>query len=94
MSISYALELHLIVSICQSTTLVLTQWIPVTVCYKAQSLRDDIKSSGTFAIFTRLKIERGDQGHITEKITTKIKTVEDIDVKITQNDLGGNRDRK
>ena len=59
------------------------------------SLRDDIKSSGKFAILTRLKIEGGGgQRHITEKIPLKIQGVEDIDVKMTQNDLEGNRNRK
>ncbi len=58
-------------------------------------LWDEIKSSGKFAIFTRLKIEGGGgQRHITEKLPLKIQTVEDIDVKMTQNDLEGNRDRK
>ncbi len=62
---------------------------------KIDLVRDDIKSSGKFAIFTRLKIEGGgDQGHITEKLPLKIQTVEDIDVKGIQNDLEGNRDRK
>ena len=32
--------------------------------------------------------------HISEKLPLKIQTVEDIDVKMTQNDLEGNRDRK
>ncbi len=36
----------------------------------------------------------GGQRHITEKLPLKIQTVEDIDVKTTQNDLEGNRDRK
>ncbi len=59
------------------------------------SLRDDIKSSGKFAIFTRLKIEGGGgQRQISEKLPLKIQIVEDIDIKITQNDLEGNRDRK
>ena len=34
------------------------------------------------------------QRHITEKLPLKIQTVEDIDVKMTQNDLEGNRDSK
>ena len=43
--------------------------------------RDDIKSSGIFAIFTRLKL-RG-QRHIMDKLPLKIQTAEDIDVKMT-----------
>ncbi len=63
--------------------------------YDIMLLRDDIKSSGKFVIFTRLKIEGGGgQRHITEKIPLKIQTVEDIDDKMTKNDLEGNRDRK
>ncbi len=55
------------------------------------SLRDDIKSSGKFAIFTRRKIEGGvGQRHIMEKLPLKIQIVEDIDedidVKMTQSD--------
>ncbi len=58
-------------------------------------VRDDIKSSGKFAIFTRLKIEwGGGRKHNSEILPLKIQTVEDIDVKMTQNDMEGNRDRK
>ena len=58
-------------------------------------IRDDIKSSGKFAILSYLKIERGGgQRHITEKLQLKIKTLEDVHVKMTQNDLEGNRNRK
>ena len=47
-------------------------------------LRDDIKSSGKFAIFSYLKIEGGGgPRQITEKWHLKIKTVEYIDVKMT-----------
>ncbi len=57
-------------------------------------LRDDIKSSGKFAIFSYLKIEGGGgQMQITEKLQIKIKTVEDIDVNMTQTDLEGSRKR-
>ncbi len=60
-----------------------------------KSLRDHIKSFGKFAIFTRLRIEGGGgQRHITEKLPLKIQTVDDIDAKITKNDLEGNRDRQ
>ena len=42
----------------------------------SQYIRDDIQSSGKFAIFTRLKIEGGrGQRHITEKIPLKIQSV-------------------
>ncbi len=59
------------------------------------AIRDDIKCSGKLAIFTILKIEGGGgQSHITEELPLKIQTVEGIDVKKTQNDLKGNRDRK
>ncbi len=54
-----------------------------------------IKSSGKFPIFTKLKTEdAGGQRHIREKLPLKIQTVEDIDVKMTQNALEGNRDGK
>ncbi len=56
-------------------------------------LRDDFKSSDKFAIFTRLKIEGGSKAHYG-KITTKKTVVKITDVKTTQNDLEGNRDRK
>ncbi len=46
-----------------------------------QNLRDDIKSSGKFAIFSYLKIEGG-QRHITEKLQLKIQIAEVIDVKL------------
>ncbi len=56
-------------------------------------VRDDIKSPGKFAIFTRLKTEGGGgPRHISEKLPLKIQIVKDIDVKITLNDLEGNRD--
>ncbi len=58
-------------------------------------LRNDIKSSGKFAIFSHLKIEGGGgQRHITEKLQLKIQTVEDIDVKLTQKYLAGDKDGK
>ena len=58
-------------------------------------VRDDIKSSGKLAIFTRLKIDGGGgQRHITEKLPLKIQTVEGIDVKMTQNDFEGNKEKK
>ncbi len=51
-------------------------------------LRDDIKSSGKFAIFSYLKIEGGGGLRlIAEKWQLKIKTIYYIDVKMTQNDL-------
>ena len=51
-------------------------------------LRDDIKSSGKFAIFSYLKIEGGGGLRlITEKWQLKIKTIHYVDVKMTQNDL-------
>ncbi len=62
---------------------------------KRLPIRDEIKKSGKFAIFTRLKIEGvGGQRHIMEKLPLKIQTVKDFDGKMTQNDLEGNRDRK
>ncbi len=46
--------------------------------------RDDIKSSGKFAIVSDLKIEGGGgRRQITEEWHLKIKTVQCIDVKIT-----------
>ena len=42
-------------------------------------LRDDIKSSGKFAIFARLKIEGGwGQRHITEKLPLKSKLLKTL----------------
>ncbi len=68
--------------------------ILVNVRYRKILVRDEIKSSGKFAIFTRLKIEGGGgQMHISEKLPLKIQTVEYIDVKMTQNDLDCNRDK-
>ena len=57
-------------------------------------LRDDIKSSGEFEIFTSLKIEGEGVKGTLRKNYHKNPTVEDIYVKITQNDLECNRDRK
>ncbi len=56
-------------------------------------LRDDIHSFSKFTILTGLKIEgAGVKGTLRKKISLKIKTVEDIEVKITQNDLESKRD--
>ena len=61
------------------------------------TIRDDIKNSSKFTIFTRLKTEGlGYERHFMEKLPLKIQiqAVEEIDVKMTQNDLECNRDRK
>ncbi len=48
-------------------------------------VRDDIKSYGEFAIFIYLKTEawRESKANYGKKLHLKIKTVEDIDVKMT-----------
>ena len=56
--------------------------VPQWNCCGKNGIRDDIKSSGKFTIFARLKIEGGGgQRHIREKLPLKIQTVEDIYVK-------------
>ncbi len=59
-----------------------------TLSPKSNAVRDDIKSSGKFTIFSYLKIEggRGSEAHYG-KMATKIKTIHYIFVKMTQNDL-------
>ncbi len=58
-------------------------------------VRDDIKRSGKFAIFSYLKIDGGGGLRlITEKWQLMIKTIHYIDVKMTQNDLQCNKDGK
>ncbi len=57
----------------------LTLYFHIDISLLIISLRDHIKSSGKFTIFTRLKTEGGGgQSHITEKLPLKIQTVEDI----------------
>ena len=60
----------------------------IPVINERNALRDDIKNSGKFAIFSYLKIEGGGGLRlITEKCQLKIKTIHYIEVKMTQNDL-------
>ena len=62
---------------------------------KAGHLRDDIKSSGKFAIFSYLEISwGGGRRQITGKWHLKIKTAEYINVKMIEKDLECNKDRK
>ena len=65
--------------------LILNHWVLISQCMQfMKCIRDDIKSSGKFTIFSYLKIEGGGgQRQVMEKWHLKIKTVEDIDIKMT-----------